>query len=162
MIIKSKPLSKIILVTDEEGEEEEIDPEIHCLGDTSPFPHLTQSAYKESLMDNQINELSKGDKTNSNPNKYNLRSKKKEGKSDIPDQPPRADKPAKDATNNNKEKKTQNPSPIAKGYVPEVREIIKPPSSFNFEHEIQKIRIPVPLSELVKHEDFKRSLSKLL
>jgi hypothetical protein len=39
---------------------------------------------------------------------------------------------------------------------------MKPPSYFNFEHEIQKIRIPVPLSELVKHEDFKRSLSKLL
>jgi hypothetical protein len=150
------------LVVDEEGEEEELDPEIHCLGDTSPFPHLTQSAYEESLMDSQINELSKGEKTNSSPNKYNLRSKKKEGKSDIPDQPSRAEKPAKDAINNNKEKKTQNPSPIAKGHVPEVREIMKPPSYFNFEHEIQKIRIPVPLSELVKHEDFKRSLSKLL
>jgi hypothetical protein len=43
-----------------------------------------------------------------------------------------------------------------------VREILKTPSSFNFKHEIQKIKIPVPLSELVKHEDFKRSLSKLL
>jgi hypothetical protein len=43
-----------------------------------------------------------------------------------------------------------------------VREILKPPSSFNFEHEVQKIRIPIPLSELVKHEDFKRILSKLL
>jgi hypothetical protein len=37
-----------------------------------------------------------------------------------------------------------------------------PPSSFSFEHEIQKIKILVPLSELVKHKDFKRSLSKLL
>jgi hypothetical protein len=55
------------LVVDEEGEEEELDPEIHCLGDTSPFPHLTQSAYEESLMDNQINELSKGEKANSSP-----------------------------------------------------------------------------------------------
>jgi hypothetical protein len=43
-----------------------------------------------------------------------------------------------------------------------VREILKPPSSFNSDHEIQKIRIPIPLSELVKHEDFKRSLSKML
>jgi hypothetical protein len=34
--------------------------------------------------------------------------------------------------------------------------------SFNFEHEIQKIKILVPLSELVKNKDFKRSLSKLL
>jgi hypothetical protein len=67
------------LVTDEEGEEEETDPEIHCLGDTSSSPHLTQSAYEESLMDSQLNELSKGERTSGNPNRYNLRSKKKEG-----------------------------------------------------------------------------------
>ena len=34
------------LVADEEREEEELDPEIHCIGDTSPFPHLTQSSYE--------------------------------------------------------------------------------------------------------------------
>jgi hypothetical protein len=71
------------LVTDEEGEEEDVDPEIHCLGDTSSSPHLTQSAYEESLMDSQLNELSKGERTSGNPNRYNLRSKKKEGKPDI-------------------------------------------------------------------------------
>jgi hypothetical protein len=114
-------------------------------------------------MNSQINELSKGEKAKDNsPNRYNLRSKKKEGKSDILDQPLIAERPAKPATNTTKEKKTQNISPIAKDPVPEVREIPKPPSSFSFEHEIQKIRIPVPLSELVKNEDFKRSLSKLL
>jgi hypothetical protein len=43
-----------------------------------------------------------------------------------------------------------------------VREIPKPPSSFSFEHEIQKIIILVPLSKIVKNKDFKRSLSKLL
>jgi hypothetical protein len=48
------------LVVDEEREGEELDPEIHCIEDTSPFPHLTQSAYEESLMNSQINELSKG------------------------------------------------------------------------------------------------------
>ena len=73
------------LVVDVEGEEEELDPEIHCLGDTSPFPHLTQYAYEESLMNGQINELRKGEKANNSPNKYNLRSKKKEEKSDIPE-----------------------------------------------------------------------------
>jgi hypothetical protein len=51
------------LVADEEGEDEETDPEIHFLGYTSSSPCLTQSAYEESLMDNQINELSKGEKT---------------------------------------------------------------------------------------------------
>jgi hypothetical protein len=66
------------LIAYEEGEEEELDPEIHCLGDTSPFPHLTQSTYEESLMDNQINELSKGEETNSSPHRYisGLRRKK--------------------------------------------------------------------------------------
>jgi hypothetical protein len=29
------------LVANEEGEDEEIDPKIHCLGDTSSSPHLT-------------------------------------------------------------------------------------------------------------------------
>jgi hypothetical protein len=61
-----------------------------------------------------------------------------------------------------KEKEVQKPSPMVKGLVPEVKEILKPSPFFNFDHEIQNIRIPVPLSELVKHEDFKRSLSKLL
>jgi hypothetical protein len=113
-------------------------------------------------MDNQLNELSKGEKTNSSPNKYNLRSKKKEEKYDIPGHPIRAAKPAKDVANSSKEKRAQNPSPVAKSAVLELREILKPHFSFNFEHEIQKIRIPIPLSELVKHEDFKMCLSKRL
>jgi hypothetical protein len=46
--------------------------------------------------------------------------------------------------------------------TPEVKEILKPPSSFSFENEIQKIKIPVPFLELVKDEDFKRYLSKML
>jgi hypothetical protein len=134
------------LFVDEEGEEEELDPEIHCLGDTSPFPHLTQSAYEESLLDSQINELRKGEKANSSPNKYNRGSKKKEVKSNIHDHPSIVEKPTKDATNNIKEEKAQNPPPIAKDLVPEVREIMKPPSSFSFENEIYKIGIPIPLS----------------
>jgi hypothetical protein len=67
------------LVVDEEGEEiDELGPEVHCIEDTSPFPHLTQAACEESLRNSQINELSKGEKANHNSsNKYNLRSKKK-------------------------------------------------------------------------------------
>jgi hypothetical protein len=41
-------------------------------------------------------------------------------------------------------------------------EIMKPPSLFSFENEIQKIKIHVPFLELVKHEDFKRYLYKML
>jgi hypothetical protein len=97
------------LVTDEEGEEEELDPEIHCLGDTSSFPHLTQAAYEESLMDSQLNELSKGERTENNPNRYNLRSKKKEGNPDIPDQPVRTEKLAKNVADGVKEKEANPP-----------------------------------------------------
>jgi hypothetical protein len=67
------------LVVDEEREEEELDPEIHCLGDTSPFPHLTQSAYEESLIDSQINELSKGEKENSGPKNTTSSLRRKKG-----------------------------------------------------------------------------------
>jgi hypothetical protein len=151
------------LVAHEKGEEiDELNPEIHCIEDTSPFPHFTQSTYEESLMNIQINELGKGEKANNTPNTYHLRSKKKEGNFDSHDQPLIAERPAKPTTITTKEKKTHNTSPTAKELVSKVREAPKPLSSFSFEHEIQKIRIPVPLSELVKNEDFKRSLSKLL
>jgi hypothetical protein len=72
------------LVVDEEEEQVEVDPEIHFLGDTSPSPHLTQSSYEQSLMDIQINELSKGEKVKENTNRYNLRSNKNEEKTDAP------------------------------------------------------------------------------
>jgi hypothetical protein len=113
-------------------------------------------------MKSQVNELGKGEKANNTPNRYHLRSKKKEGNFDSQDQPPIAEGPSKPTTITTKEKRTQNTSPAAKELVSEVREAPKPLSSFSFEHEIQKIRILVPLSELVKNEDFKRSLSKLL
>jgi hypothetical protein len=94
------------LVNDEDREEEELDPEIHCIEDTSPLPHLTQFAYEESLINSQINELSKREKSkDNNPNRYNLKSKKKEGKSDISDQPLLAERPAKPAVNTAKENK---------------------------------------------------------
>jgi hypothetical protein len=113
------------LVVNNDGEEEDLDPKIHCIGDTSSFPHLTQSTYEVSLMENQLNELSKRDKANNNPNIYNLRSKKKEGNPDVSDQPTIAKRPAKDASDDNKGKKVQ--SPILK-----VKEIPKPTSHFNF------------------------------
>jgi hypothetical protein len=113
-------------------------------------------------MDSQLNELSKVDKTNISPNRYKLRSKKKEGKSGIPDHPTREKKHVKNVVDNNKYRKARNPSLVVKSPVPEVRKFLKPPSSFNLEHEIQKVIIPLPLSYVVKHEDCKMCLSKLL
>jgi hypothetical protein len=145
-----------------ERESEEIDPEIHCVGDTPPFPHLTQSAYEESLMDNQLNELSKGDKASDGRGRYSLRSDKKMAAPDIPQQSIRAERPANEEANDHRGKKAQTPSPIVHNHVPEIKEIPKPTSSFNFEHEIQRIRIPVPLTELIKHGEFKKRFSEIL
>jgi ribonuclease HI len=50
---------------------------------------------------------------------------------------------------------------VVKILIPEVKEILKPPSSYILEQEFQKIRIPVPLSGLIKFEDFRRCLSKV-
>jgi hypothetical protein len=69
---------------------------MHCLGDTSSSPHLTQSEYEEALMGSQLNELRKEERTSGNPNRYNLRSKKKEGEPDIPNHPTRIVNLAKD------------------------------------------------------------------
>ena len=113
-------------------------------------------------MNIQIHELGKGERAGQSSNRYNIRSRKKEGDFNGQDQPLIAKRPTKTAAATAKEKKTQSASPAAKEPVTEVREAPKPTPSFNFEHEIQKIRIPVPLSELVKNEYFKRSLSKLL
>jgi hypothetical protein len=69
-------------------------------------------------LDNQINELSKGHKANNSPNKYNLRSNKKEGNLDAPKQPRREEKPTKDITDIKKGKKVQEPSPVIKVPIP--------------------------------------------
>jgi hypothetical protein len=113
-------------------------------------------------MDNQLNEMRKGERTNIQPNIYDLRSKKKEGNLDSPKKPTRTKHLVKEVATRNKEKETQNPQAVIKNPVPEVKDILKPPSSFRFESEIQKIKILVPFLELVKNEDFKRYLSKVL
>jgi hypothetical protein len=151
-----------LVAHEEERETDELDPEIHCLEDTPPFPHLTQTAYEESLMNIQLNELSKGDKASSGRGRYNLRSDKRVATPDVPEQSTRTEKPANEVADAHRGKKAQTLSPIVHNHVPEIREIPKPMSSFNFEHEIQKIRIPVPLTELIKHGEFKKCFSELL
>jgi hypothetical protein len=146
----------------EEGETNEIDLEIYFFGGTPPFPHLTQSAYEESLMDSQLNELSKGDKATENQDRYDLRSKKKTTTPDAPERSTRTEKPANEVADSHRGKKHQPLSPIVQSHVPGIREILKLTSSFNFDHEIQKVRILVPLTELIKHEGFKKRFFELL
>jgi hypothetical protein len=106
------PFQNNFVAEGEEGETDELDPKIHCFGDTPPFPHLTQSAYEESLMDSQLNELSKGDKTSGGQDRYDLRSKKKTIAPDVPERSTRTEKPANEAADSHRGKKTQPLSPI--------------------------------------------------
>jgi ribonuclease HI len=155
------PFQNNFVADEEEGETDEPEPKIHSVEVTPPFPHLTRSAYEESLMNSQLNELSKGDKAGGGRGRYNLRSDKRAATSDIPEPSTRAERPANEVADNHRGKKAQPLSPIVQSHVPEIREIPKP-TSFNFEHEIQKIRIPVPLTELIKHDEFKKRFSDLL
>jgi hypothetical protein len=81
---------------------------------------------------------------------------------DTPQQSIREERPANEEANDHRGKKAHPPSPIVHNHVPKIKEIPKPTSSFNFEHEIQRIRIPVPLTELIKHGEFKKRFSELL
>jgi len=113
-------------------------------------------------MDNQLNELSKGEKGNENPNKYNLRSKKKEGKPNASNQHNKTENSARVVVSSSKEKEDKKPQTMIKTHVPEIKEILKSPSSLSFENEIQKTKIPVPFLEMIKNEEFKKYLSKML
>jgi ribonuclease HI/uncharacterized small protein (DUF1192 family) len=156
------PFQNNFMTDEEERQPDEPEPEIHSVEVTPPFPHLTKSAYEESLMDGQLHELSKADKAGSGRGRYNLRSDKRTATPDVPESSTRAQKPADEVPDNHKGKKAQPLSPIIQIHAPEIREIPKLTSSFNFEHEIQKIRIPVPLTELIKHGEFKKRFSDLL
>jgi ribonuclease HI/uncharacterized small protein (DUF1192 family) len=155
------PFQNNFVADEAEAETDEPEHEIRCLEVASPFPHLTKSAYEESLMNGQLNELSKGDKAGGGRGRYNLRSDKKAAP-DVPESSTRVQKPTEEVADSHRGKKAQPLSPIIQNHAPEIREIPKFTSSFNFEHEIQKIRIPVPLTELIKHGEFKKCFSDLL
>jgi len=71
---------------------------------------------------------------------------------DVSEQSNRIDKYANEVADTHRGKKVQPLSPIVHNRVPEIREIPNLTSSFNFEHEIQNIRILVPLTELIKYD----------
>jgi hypothetical protein len=61
-----------------------------------------------------------------------------------------------------KEKDSQKPQVLIIDPHPKIKDVLKPSPSFSFENEIEKIKIPVPFLELIKNEDFKKYLSKML
>jgi hypothetical protein len=65
--------------------------------------------------------MSKGERTSGHPSRYNLRSKKKEGNNDIPDQPTRAEDPSQEVAARSKEKEAHNPHVVVKIPILEVQ-----------------------------------------
>jgi hypothetical protein len=105
------PFQNNFVADEEEREADEPEPKIHSVEVTPPFPHLTQSAYEESLMNSQLNELSKGDKAGGGRGRYNLRSDKRAATPDVPESSTRAEKPADEVADNHRGKKAQPLSP---------------------------------------------------
>jgi hypothetical protein len=113
-------------------------------------------------MDIQINELRKGEQTKKNASRYNMRSKKNEEKIVAPNQLVQKEDSSTTVTMSSKEKDSQNPQLLIRNPPHKTKEILKPSPSFSFENEIQKIKIPVPFLELIKNEEFKKYLTKML
>jgi hypothetical protein len=65
-----------------------------------------------------------------------LRSDKRAATPDIPEPSTREERLANEVADNHRGKKAQPLSPIFQIHVPKIRELTKPTSSFNFEHEI--------------------------
>jgi hypothetical protein len=66
--------------------------------------------------------------------------------------------PSKEAEN----KSDQQQQHHVKVSVPEIKEAEKQSISFSLEHEINKIKIPIPLIELMKTDPFKKTILKSL
>jgi hypothetical protein len=156
-------------------EVEEAD-DINCFGDENDSSFLTQVDYEEAQMDQEIHEASIEESVYQTDDQqgYNLRSKNV------------APKPLPAAPVKKKEVAAKQPAapvkqtPISakqqqKQSQPQVKEqaILRAPSnevktsdkssySFNFESEIQKVKIPMPLTELMKNDIFKSAILKSL
>jgi ribonuclease HI len=149
-------------------------------------PHfLTQIDYEEALMDQQIQEAGVEEVVylTDDQKGYNLRSKSAGPKSPVAapakskedsaltrskeaaaNQPPALEKPTSPSAKQQK-KQIQPPAKeqvSLKAPSHEVKVSDRPSLPFNFESEIQKVKIPMPLTELMKNEAFKAVILKSL
>jgi uncharacterized small protein (DUF1192 family) len=107
------PFQNNFVADEEEGETDEPEPKIHYLEHTPPFPHLTQASYEESLMNSQLNELSKRDKTSGGRGRYNLSSDKNTGVPDVPKPSDGTEKPTHEETDSHRGKKAHPLLPLS-------------------------------------------------
>jgi hypothetical protein len=114
------PFQNNFMTDEEERQPDEPEPEIHSVEVTPPFPHLTKSAYEESLMEGQLNELSKTDKAGGGRGRYNLISDKRAAAPEVPESSTRAQKSADEVPDSHKGKKAQPLSPIIQIHAPDI------------------------------------------
>lgn len=80
----------------------------------------------------------------------------------MPTQNKKSNLPLKQGANKDTGNKADQQQQPTKPIVPEVYEVDSQIMSFNIEHELSKIKIHVPLTELMKNEPFKTSIMKVL
>jgi hypothetical protein len=125
--------------------------------------HLTQQDYEVAQLSNQFDiEIGEEGVIQGQPQKkYDLRPRTGTPKATTSDQNKRPEVPPKPNPSKGALTKAHQPPP-SKHVVPEVKEVDRPQASFILEHELRKIKIHVPLSELLKNEPFKKSIMKVL
>jgi hypothetical protein len=186
------PLQNVMMDEDEGDFQEDGQDNIHCVGEETGKSYVTQHDYEESLMIEQINEsfVDDGLFQMEEKNEYNLRSKSTTAQQNAPASPKKITTPVKkkDQTSEDQQSdssKVNAPTPpkktvvsvkqkiqksqtpvdqqsVQKALLNEVKVSDKISYSFNFEAEIQKIKIPIPLIELMKNETFKKDILKTL
>ena len=150
------PFQNVVMEEEQFGEDEN---EIHCMEDKGSTAFLTLAEYKQSLLQEKDNQewdrgaiLQTGDQQ-----RYNLRSNAKNAKEN-----PAQRAPVQAESQNVKQRKPAADPVIFKAPVQEVKSFDKSSSSFSFESEVQKLKIFVPLVELVKSEVFRKPILEAL
>jgi ribonuclease HI len=186
------PLQNVVMDEEQVEEQEEVEGDIHCVGDETGTSYLTQQDYEQSLTTEEAEGDLFGDGifTAEDKNRYNLRSKSKAAQADAPASPAETAAPVRQKEHTSEDQpvkpsKEGAPASPKKVVVPvsqqasetqplteqqkdreapssQVKTADKAPSSFNFEAELQKIKIPIPLVELMKNEMFKRDILRTL
>jgi hypothetical protein len=125
--------------------------------------HLTHQDYEVTQLSNHFDvEIGEEGVIQGQPqNKYDLRPRTGAPKSTTSDQNKKTEVPHKPNPSKGALDKDHQPPPF-KPDVLEVMEDERPQESFILEHELRNIKIPVPLSKLLKNEPFKQSIMKVL
>jgi hypothetical protein len=125
--------------------------------------HLTRQDYEVAQLSNQF-DIEIGEEgviQKQSQNKYDLRPKTCTPKATTSDHNKMTEVPPKPNPSKGALAKAHQPPPF-KNVSPEVKKVDRPQISFSLEHELSKIKIPIPFSELLKNEPFRQSIMKVL